>query len=71
MTCPNCEGEMRTGLLKMRKPLMEFLSFGLGTRNVYFKPDNGSEQNLVLHWSQMTQAYQCLECKLIAFPEAK
>ena len=71
MTCPNCKGEMLTGVISMKKPLLEFLAFGYGTRCVYFTADETRQGELVLHWSQRTQAYQCRDCELIVFPKAK
>ena len=62
MNCPNCDTAMEPGFLTLEKTLMSALTFGFGSRELYFKSSDGGRKREEMSCWDQREAFKCPAC---------
>lgn len=61
MKCPKCDGDMEEGEAFLKKSLWDWILFGLGSSDLYFKGRGGSAE-IILWGGNIRRSYRCKNC---------
>jgi hypothetical protein len=59
MKCPKCDGDMEEGEDFLKESLWDWIFFGLGSSDLYFKGESGSAELII--WAG--HLHRCQRCK--------
>ena len=61
MNCPICTEAMESGTAFLEKTWLGAMVVGFGTRDLYFKSEEGKKQRAMNAWSHC-EAFKCQSC---------
>lgn len=64
MNCPNCGEPMMRGEATLDRTAHNFLAFGFGSSNLYFRYETGGKDVMLTPW-RASGAFRCPECSLM------
>jgi hypothetical protein len=66
MKCPYCDGEMVEGTAQVRGTLLGFLAVGLSHQHLWFRPVDGSGDEIIIRSAGQRAGHQCPQCGAVA-----
>jgi predicted RNA-binding Zn-ribbon protein involved in translation (DUF1610 family) len=60
--CPYCGGEVVEGTVSVRGTLLGFLAFGFSHQHLWFRPCDGSGDEVIIRSAGQRAGHQCTQC---------